>query len=215
VNAYDAEIAWWDHCFGELVAELGSRGLLDRTLVVVTADHGEGFLEHGTWRHGNSLHEEVLRVPLVVRLPGGGPAKRAGWPVSLTDLPATILSAAGFGPPASMSESRDVLVRTEADRSLYARLAKGDLRRTLARIRSDTKWIHAWLEDRETMQCFDVGVDPSETFDLSQLREGKGREVKAALARRAAWEEKDSLAPGRAEIDEGLDAALRALGYIK
>ena len=99
---YDGEIAYADELVGRLLAPLRARGVLDHTVVVVTADHGEGLGEHGEQEHGFFLYRETVRVPLVVRLPG---AAHAGTRVSATaaqvDLPATLLDLAGV-PAAGM-----------------------------------------------------------------------------------------------------------------
>jgi arylsulfatase len=67
VALYDGEITYWDHHLGEMLATLDDLRLLDNGIVIVTSDHGEMFGEHGKWVHGNSLYEEVLRVPLLIR----------------------------------------------------------------------------------------------------------------------------------------------------
>jgi len=96
-DAYDGAIAYLDACLGKLVEQLRRRGLLDRTVLVVTSDHGEHFGEHGLRDHGNSLYRPLLHVPLVIRLPhakhGGS---RVPQPASLVDLAATICDLAGF-----------------------------------------------------------------------------------------------------------------------
>jgi len=66
INLYDAEIAYTDFCIGELLNALDRNGVLSDTLVMVTADHGEAFHEHGLWAHGLGLYEELIHVPLVV-----------------------------------------------------------------------------------------------------------------------------------------------------
>jgi len=72
VNAYDAEIRSMDSAFGHLVGYLEQRGLLDKTLVIFTSDHGEEFGEHAQMgRHSHTLYDELLHVPLIVRMPGG------------------------------------------------------------------------------------------------------------------------------------------------
>ncbi len=74
------------------------RGLLEKTLVVVTADHGEGFGEHQLFGHGYSLYRPEIRVPLVIRPPSGLTSSRVvGETVSLRDLPATIVDLLGLG----------------------------------------------------------------------------------------------------------------------
>ena len=98
-DAYDGSIASLDAQLGRLFESLRRRGTLDKTIVVVTADHGEEFAEHGLVSHGNGLHFPALHVPLVVRWPNGGvPRDRTVLePVSLADVPATILDLAGKG----------------------------------------------------------------------------------------------------------------------
>ncbi|HEX4935526.1 MAG TPA: sulfatase [Gemmatimonadaceae bacterium] len=93
---YLGAIAWIDRELGRLVRELARRGTLDRTVLVVTSDHGEQFGEHGLKGHGNSLYLPVLHVPLVIRYPARVPAGTVVEPpVSLRDLPATVLALAG------------------------------------------------------------------------------------------------------------------------
>jgi arylsulfatase A-like enzyme len=96
VDRYDGAIASIDEQLGRLFAELERRGVLDRTLVIVTADHGEQFGEHGLVEHGNSLYTQVLNVPLIMRWPGHVPeGRRVRTPVSMRDLGATVLALLG------------------------------------------------------------------------------------------------------------------------
>jgi arylsulfatase A-like enzyme len=94
-DAYDGSIAYLDHELGLLFDELEKRGLLENTVVVLTSDHGEEFMEHGVWDHGSSLYLNSVHVPLVVSWPGHVPAGAAvTTPVSLTAVPGTILGLA-------------------------------------------------------------------------------------------------------------------------
>jgi arylsulfatase A-like enzyme len=97
-NAYDDCVADLDEQIGRLVDELERRGVLERTWVIVTGDHGESFGEHPhEFWHGTSLHQAQRRVPLVIVPPPGGPSPRVvGEPVSLRDLPATIVDVLGW-----------------------------------------------------------------------------------------------------------------------
>ncbi len=91
-DSYDNCVAYLDGRLGELVDELQRRGVLDHTLVIVTADHGEGLGEHGLFDHGVSLYRTEIRVPLVIVLPAEQRVTRVvRETVSLRDLPATIL----------------------------------------------------------------------------------------------------------------------------
>src|SRR5262249_10859476 len=81
---YDGEIRYTDQTIGELLDALRSAGLLDRTLIVVTSDHGEEFLEHGNKTHRKALYEESIHVPLIVWASAGLPrGARVDTPVSL------------------------------------------------------------------------------------------------------------------------------------
>lgn len=89
---YAAEIAWADAQIGQLLDELARRGLDRDTLVVVVGDHGDEFFEHGSIGHRQTLHEEVLRVPVILRLPGRLPAgERRAAELTLADLGREIL----------------------------------------------------------------------------------------------------------------------------
>jgi arylsulfatase A-like enzyme len=94
-DLYDGSIAWLDHNLGLLLDSLAQRGVLRNTLVVVLGDHGEAFMEHRSFGHGNDLYTEVVQVPLVMTLPGRVPAGvRVPGVASVRDVPATILSLA-------------------------------------------------------------------------------------------------------------------------
>ena len=98
VNAYDGCLSYIDEQLERLFTELERRGVLDRTWVIVTSDHGEQFGEHGLLNHANSLYRPLLHVPFVVLPPGGlEQARRVSDIVSLRDLPATILDVVGIG----------------------------------------------------------------------------------------------------------------------
>ncbi len=97
VDAYDGCIKAIDASLGELFGVLDERGLLDNTLVVITADHGEQFGEHGLKDHSNSLYVQLLHAPLVLRFPERIPSgRRVVEFASLRDLPATILGVLGI-----------------------------------------------------------------------------------------------------------------------
>lgn len=96
IDRYDGAIAFVDSIVGRVLAELRARGDLDRTLVIVTSDHGEHFGENDRFTHGGGLYLPVVRVPLIVWYPPAVPAGRRGDPVSAADIPATILDVVGL-----------------------------------------------------------------------------------------------------------------------
>jgi hypothetical protein len=100
VAQYDGDIAFGDREFGRFVRELKASGLYDDALVVFLSDHGEEFLDHGLWLHGRSLFDELIRVPLVVKLPGNrGAGRRVAEQVQGIDVAPTVLEAMGLPLP--------------------------------------------------------------------------------------------------------------------
>lgn len=103
-KAYLSEIEYLDKHLGLLFEGLKARGLYDNTVIVFVSDHGEEFYDHKGWWHGQTLYEELLRVPLVVKLPNsaGGGAVNADM-ARLIDVPPTLLALAGLPKGAAMS----------------------------------------------------------------------------------------------------------------
>ena len=174
-NAYDATLAYLDREIDRLLSELDRRGELENTIVIITSDHGEQFMEHGLFDHGNSLYRQVTEVPLVLI---GGPGVPAGavvdMPVSLRDLPATIKDLAGVGGPrfpgrslrdtwtGMLEESRPVISET---------WGPGPTRKFNAIIADD---FHAiWSVDSAELYRF--SEDPEETRNLAGTPEGADR----------------------------------------
>jgi arylsulfatase A-like enzyme len=96
-DCYDSCLGYLDEKLGELFDELESRGILDRTLLIVTADHGEGLGEHNLFAHGESLYRTEIRVPLLIVPPGRQRSVTVNETISLRDLPATIVDLTGQG----------------------------------------------------------------------------------------------------------------------
>ncbi len=100
---YDGDIASWDEQFKPFMDALEALGVLENALVIVTADHGESFNEHGSWTHGTSLYQEEIRVPLLMRYSGRiAPGSVIESPVQSYDLMPTILDYAGLPIPADI-----------------------------------------------------------------------------------------------------------------
>ncbi|HIF62957.1 MAG TPA: hypothetical protein EYG16_07715 [Deltaproteobacteria bacterium] len=94
---YQAELTELDAVLGHLFEVLRARGIWDEMLVIVTSDHGEGFMEHGRLDHGYAQYDELLRVPLILRLPASrGRTGRVENQVQIVDLTATVLELAGI-----------------------------------------------------------------------------------------------------------------------
>jgi arylsulfatase A-like enzyme len=94
-DSYDDCLSYLDEQLGILLDELQHRGVLEQTLIVLTADHGEGLGEHGLFDHGESLYRTEIRVPLLIVPPSGVQSSIVDQTVSLRDLPATIVDLVG------------------------------------------------------------------------------------------------------------------------
>lgn len=105
VALYDGNLRFSDAAVGRILQALRDAGRLDEAVVVITADHGEAFFEHGHLGHNSSIYDEMLRVPLIVRLPGGGGVKDVDLNrlASLEDLTPTLLRLAGVAPSSRIS----------------------------------------------------------------------------------------------------------------
>ncbi|MFN2383448.1 MAG: sulfatase [Gemmatimonadota bacterium] len=199
LDAYDRAIAYLDGELGRLLAALDRRGDLSDTIVVITSDHGEAFGEHGLQGHGNDLYRPVLHVPLlIVHQPRVSAGRRIGEPVSLRDVPATILDLAGLGDALLPGQSlawawRGGAFRTAASavhadmtgrRWLPARypVSKGHMRALV------TERFHFIRNGDGSEELYDYRRDPWEQTDLAETPEGTGARLalRAALRRQEA-----------------------------
>ncbi len=224
---YDGEVAYADSIVGELRAGLEARGLLDATLLVLTADHGEGLGQHGEGFHGFFVYDSTVRVPLIVRLPGGELGGRVIEDVvSHVDLLPTLLEAAGRpaiervhgrsllallmdAAPASAGPEASTAVYTE---SLYPLLHYG-----WAPLRTVRTARYKFI-DAPQPELYDLVEDPREELNIFRRERQLGRtlEIRLGELRERIERPDDEQRPGAAAAD--LDPAtleqLRALGYV-
>jgi arylsulfatase A-like enzyme len=218
---YDAEIAQNDESFGALVDELARRDLLARTAVVFTSDHGEEFYDHGAWRHAETLYEELLRVPLVVRLPGGALGGTViEEPADQIDVAPTLLALAGVEIPAALpggSWLPALAGGAPPDRESLAWLEHPSLSLESA-VRGGWKRIRnrgAWRLplERGPDELFHLARDRGERDDLTRTHVLRRHWLAGRLAAAAAFHGRVAAAPDVA-IDPELQRALAALGYL-
>jgi arylsulfatase A-like enzyme len=202
---YDSEIHYVDARIGELLASIPSQ-VLARTLVVLTADHGEELGDHGGWKHGQTLYQEQIHVPLLARWDGRiPPASRFANPVRLLDIVPTLLEAAGVPAlPADQGVSLlPALVGTAALPRLPVvaeQLSTGPRRaaalldgkklllfdRREPFVPADALQEHLWRVDLSRLrrvESYDLAGDPGERHDLASTGE-RSRELQTLIHRR-------------------------------
>jgi len=231
---YDGEIRATDELLGRFFDVLRTRDLWEESLVIVTADHGEEFFDHGEKGHKNNLYVESVKVPLFIKFPKGtgpAPGTRDGRLVSLVDVLPTTLEVVGIGDGTDLDklDGRSLLAAPDPQRAIFFELLTSWYVQNGAQ--RDTE-VESWwaiqnedhklvLRRREIgkplLELFDIAKDPLERTDIarespelvaelmSQLFEQSNR----ANARAAEFE-----IGGTAELDDAERGRLCALGYL-
>ena len=221
---YDAEVLTVDAAIGRLLDQLASRDMLDNTIIAVTSDHGQEFLEHGQFGHGRQLHEESLHVPLLIAGPGLQEGLRHPHQTEGRFFARTLLDLAGVEiPPGNLmgperlhsTSSAPIFLSTQTGAWFDQETGK-TLGGTVQGVLYDGFLLHRCEEDQDGgpgwLHLYDLGSDPRAQTDVSperpeevtRLRDLLDSHLRAAdLVRPAA------LGGGQAVRDE-----LRSNGYL-
>jgi arylsulfatase A-like enzyme len=234
-SQYAAEVTFVDRYLGWVLERLEKSGLRESTLVVLLSDHGEEFMEHQRWGHGRALYDELLRVPLILSLPGVLPAgRRPSAHVQLIDLSPTILDLLGIARPPVM-QGRSLLpyaVLSEDVQPARPTFAKSNIqfapKESINRANKDYDSIRFrnWklvrfntdrrFDEQFEFELYDLDADPGEQHDRWPTQLVVGRTLQQMLAWQHRIDESiKSQAPREGELDEGVIENLRALGYIE
>lgn len=221
---YDGCIRYVDDSLARLFDYLDERGMKDNTVLIITADHGEAFWEHGVDTHGSTVYDEVLKVPLIIAWParydGGG---RVASQVRLIDLFPTVLEMTGADDGDAQHREGVSLVPVMAGRQADAEgkllpphiaFASNGMVKP-PRVRCLRTRDYKVIVDRETgeVEVYDLESDPGETLNL------RGREMPSAGALIALMEklpgEGTAGPPARATLTDDEKKSLKALGYLQ
>jgi arylsulfatase A-like enzyme/Tfp pilus assembly protein PilF len=214
---YDGEIAYVDREVGRLLAFLKESGLASRTLVVLVGDHGESFGEHQEYTHGYFIYDTTLLVPLIVRPPGGRPARSVvTGQVSTVDIAPTILELLGM-PRAAELQGRslagimlgrapDTSQEAYSETHYPAQFGWSPLRSVR---RPDAKFI-----DAPRAELYDLAGDPGELRNLHAQRPKLVQELQGALARIDAAALRPGLTSSAVSLSREERDRLAALGYV-
>jgi arylsulfatase A-like enzyme/Flp pilus assembly protein TadD len=214
---YAEELAYTDHCIGQVINKLKSLDLYDSTLLIITGDHGEAFGEREEMGHGYYIYQESIHVPLIVKLPGQQTAKTVSGAVGLIDITPTVCSLLGIEAPQYI-QGRDLSGALfdepleDDDRYIYSEsllATKYKASPLLAVTGNRFKYIQT-----ARPELYDLIDDPGETHNLVDAQSQRARILQDVLG--VMLEE--SLAAGTPdsalELDEESLKKLQSLGYV-
>lgn len=227
-DRYDEHVAYADDVVGRFVEMLRSAGRYEDALIVVTSDHGEGFLEHGWFLHTRFLYEEVLRVPLLIKWPAGIElqAPRVSQPVSTIQLLPTLVDALGVERDDLRHQAGSLLPLTAegAERPDWVYFSSRGVAppdrdpRPLWGLRVG-RWKSVYWQPDDRIELYDLEADPDERNDLAGARPRLAAFLhqQASLQRRRGELLLTSEVPGgeAEQLSPETVERLRALGYIQ
>jgi len=217
-TGYDAELRYVDEQVGVFWESLRQHNLLERSLVVLTSDHGEGLGEHGEKTHGYFIYQSTLWVPLIVHWPVGGanyPAK-IDSPTRLIDVAPTILEFAGISPPAEFQgRSLLELLRPNASktpRDVYSESVYAHKHFGCSSLRALRTGPYKYIQSPKP-ELYNLATDPGETQNLFTQQRSLALPLKERLASlRARF--RNEHPSGAKALDPDTLARLRSLGYV-
>jgi arylsulfatase A-like enzyme len=222
IDSYDGSLAWADSQVGRLLERIAALGLLDRTMIILTADHGEGLGEHGLHGHVFELYQQEVRVPLLIYLPGVQPA-RVTKVVGHVDLLPTVLAQlglptegemAGIALPLPMAPGAEATIDDlYPNRPMFSETWLPNGRKTMI-TRGRWKLILSEMKGKpDDVQLFDIEADPAEARNLAASEPEKHAELEAKLR---AWMRTGFTEPGLiGRVEPKELEMLRALGYVQ
>ena len=229
IDDYDANLRWADSFVGKLVETLKQADLLEQTLLIVTADHGEAFGEHGYIFHVDCPYDEVLHIPLLLRFPG--PSKPVGRVHALTqtiDVTPTILDLQQLPVPHPEVQGKSLLplLTGTADRVNEFVFSRGGYRSAffIARDARSTLVLH---KDGKQRALYDMDADPWQTRDVVSAHPDRAAALTKAFgqfAKTQKYPPLNFLDPGyqpptrdlpTAKMSEETKRRLKSLGYLK
>jgi len=217
IALYDGEIAFTDSYIGRLLEYLQQLGIYDKTLIILTADHGDEFFEHGRKGHRKNLFDETLKVPLMIKFPSSGwKGKHIGKQVQIIDIVPTFLSYLSFNWNCKFQgESLMPLIIGETDESKPHHFA--DLHGKLKCVRTNQAKYIINMERKKKAQLFNLQKDKAEEHDIAMSKPTLRKRMRKTLMDwlKIAKILAKNLGKSEFEYEEGLKKQLKDLGYIQ
>jgi len=221
VGLYERALQYTDAEIGRLLNHLDSLGHNSNTIVIVTSDHGEEFLEHGRWGHWeNNLYDEILKVPMIIHLPRQSGERVIHEQVRTLDIMPTILALCDCPAPAGIEGTSLVPLWTGSGAKHESEQVISEMWRDswhIVAVRTEC-FKYIWNNrEPDRLQLFDLQTDPAEQHNLwkqfpTQVKQFQTR-VEEHLNRAA--ETKPASPTQEPELDEEVVSRLRALGYME
>jgi arylsulfatase A-like enzyme/Flp pilus assembly protein TadD len=216
---YDGEVAWSDDLVGQLDAVLAETGRRDDTLLVVTADHGEGLDEHGEAVHGFFVYETTLHVPLIVRGPRVAPGTRVDSVTRSIDVMPTVLDLLGLADATPAVSGRSLASALSgqalADEPTFAESLTPLIHYGWSDLRAlrDGKWKYILAPRPE---LYDLDRDPGELKNLADEEPKRARAYRSGIEQQLKVEQaaRRGAEPATATLPPDMLEKLGALGYV-
>ncbi len=218
---YNGEVRLVDEQIGALIKAMDTLDMLDDTWVVVTSDHGEEHFDHGDFNHGFQYEDEVVRVPLLIRAPGGrwGANVRVGFTASHVDLVPTFLEFLGIPAPDYLEGKSLVPLMKGEEQSHRPAYMEYQLFGRQHYAYFDGRYKLVKTEDGKRAFLYDLQKDPGERLKQNRKHKAFGRlekEMEAYRATRAPLLERlEKPAPDAGALPDDVTEALKNLGYIE
>ncbi len=209
-SLYDGEVAYTDLHIGRALDKLEQKGLLDKTIIILTADHGEEFRDHGGIRHTDTLYDELIKVPLLIKIPGIKPA-RIKTAVALSDIVPTLFSLIELQIPGKVSGKIIRFGRggvKAKERAIFAEANQGVRKRCVIK---DSYKLILDLSDKKR-ELYNLAEDPKERVNLADISKGKADELARLITQ--YYDASELIQAPSADIDEQMLKKLNSLGYL-
>ena len=215
IALYDGEIRQLDQTLGVFFGALEQKGLLSNTVIIITSDHGEEFMEHGGVLHGRTLYDELVKVPLILVGPTIPAGKLIETQAELIDIMPTILELCGVRIPSGL-EGRSLLALISQSDADWPEIAfaeadhKNEVHDVKRIIRTDRYKLYY---DRHTKQeeLYDIVLDPGESNNILEQKPEVAEELRTKLR---AWMATRKGNPTTFTLTDNEKERLRALGYL-
>ncbi len=227
INQYDGEIRYCDYHIGKIIQYLKSEDLFEKSIIIITSDHGEAFFEHGACDHGFTLYNEEIKVPLLMRLPESMDSEiNINIKPQLIDIGVTILDIIGTEFPyevdgLSLVSHGKKRMKEQVRKTIYSEeYMKGFPK--VAMIEEDMKYIYH-IPQEKIVEIYNLSKDEGEEENLltndalisSNDQNQKEKDILTWLHLREAQRNRISEKREQAEIDPRTLEQLKSLGYIQ